>query len=124
MNQIGDEIIFNPLFYDKISENPFKLEQRKFPIDFAYKTEKTYIVYIALPENYEVAGLPKPLQMNLPDHSASFLYQITNKKNSIVLSFRYNINKAVFTPAEYNMLREFFVRMVKKNSEFVILKIK
>ena len=123
VNQIGDELYFNPLFYDKMDENPFRLEDRKYPVDFSCLTEKNVIVNISLPANYVVTGLPKPVQMSLPDKSASFLYQVSDSGNGIMLNFRYTINKAVFAPAEYAALREFFINMIAKNAETVTLKV-
>jgi len=32
-------IFFTPLMFDRIKENPFKLEERNFPVDFEYPRE-------------------------------------------------------------------------------------
>src|SRR5690606_6678645 len=39
---INDKLYFSPLFFLKTSENPFKLENREFPVDFAYSSETIY----------------------------------------------------------------------------------
>ena len=121
VNQIGDEILFNPLFFDKMNDNPFKLEERKTPIDFAYPREINFIVNIEIPDDYDVSALPNQVQMRLPDGSASFSYQVSVMNNMLMLNFKYNIDKIVYTQDEYALLRNFFMEMIAKNSEFVTL---
>ncbi len=121
VNQIGNEILFNPLFFDRMDDNPFKLEERDIPIDFAYPREMNIIVNIRIPDDYDVSALPGQLQMRLPDNSASFSYQVSILNNMLMLNFKYNIDRQIYTQDEYALLRNFFMKMIAKNSEPVTL---
>ncbi len=120
--EIGDEIYIYPMVIDRLKENPFKLEERQYPIDYGHKYEKMYLVNISLPENFTIESVPEQVVMKLPDNSVNFTYQISTFNNSINLVFKYMINKAVFVEDEYETLKELYNQMVIKHSEPIILK--
>ena len=119
---IGDLISFNPLFFDKLDENPFKLEERKFPVDFTYPFGEKIIIHIIIPEGYTVEALPEKLGVSTPEKDALFTYSAARNGNSINLNVSFQINKTIFLPDEYKIIREFFARMVAKESELITLK--
>jgi len=55
---IGDKIYFSPLFYNTEKENPFKLEERNYPIDFVFPWQEKYMTSITIPDGYEITSLP------------------------------------------------------------------
>lgn len=118
---IDNQVYINPLLHLRIEDNPFKQEERKYPVDFAYCTNKTTIVNIKIPEGYEIAEIPAPLIMELPEKTGRVIYQIAQISDGISLTYRININKSFFTPDEYPILREFYNQIIKKQSEPIIL---
>ncbi|NJK85657.1 MAG: hypothetical protein HC906_06510 [Bacteroidales bacterium] len=46
---IDDEIFFTPMLFEQIKENPFKNDERKFPVDFAFAREKATLLRITIP---------------------------------------------------------------------------
>jgi len=118
----GNMAYINPLLYEQVTSNPFKSEERKYPVDFVYPSDKTYILKLELPEGAHVAELPKPLSMKLQDGSASFRYRIDTTANIVQLSYKFTLDKPVFTEKEYGDLRAFFSEMVKKNAEQIVIK--
>ena len=122
VTEIGDLIFINPLFYEQLKENPFKLEERKYPVDFAYPIEKTVLVKLTIPENYAVHQLPEPVKMKIPGDAGLFLYSVVNQWNIIQLTYKFNISKAIFIMDEYPFLKEFYNQIIKKHAETIILK--
>jgi hypothetical protein len=122
INQIDSEFYFYPLFYDQIKDNPFKASERRYPVDFAYQCEKNIIITITLPKDYDLVSLPKPLQMQMKDDAASFIYQILIQDNKINIKCKFSINKEIFLPNEYADLKEFYNQIIKKQAEPIILK--
>ena len=118
----NNQLFVNPILMDKWTENPFKLEQRIYPVDFTTAIEKSLIVYLELPEGYVVEQLPKNTKMALPENSASFQMQTALSENGVQMIFKYNINKPIFYAAEYPDLKVYFDELVKKQSEMLILK--
>jgi len=119
---MGVMINFNPLFIENMDENPFKLEERKFPVDFTYPLTEKYIMSIKIPDNYEVVSLPTGIKISLPDNNGSLVYNVAQEGNIIQATSMFNINKAVFLPPEYQGLKTLFNERIAKESEQVILK--
>jgi len=118
----NNQLFVNPILMDKWTENPFKLEQRIYPVDFTTAIEKSLIVYLELPEGYVVEQLPKNIKMALPENSASFQMQTALLENGVQMIFKFNINKPIFYVTEYPDLKVYFDELVKKQSEMLILK--
>ncbi|RZK80368.1 MAG: hypothetical protein EOO92_07770 [Pedobacter sp.] len=118
----GNLAFFTPLLYEKTKENPFKLEDRKFPVDFGYPTEETFRISIELPKNYVVDKLPKSEKFSLPEQSATFSIIFSQSENMVGLISKISIRKSVFTPEEYFDLKELFKNIVRKQAEQIVIK--
>ena len=121
-NLFGNDIYIIPTFYSQLRENPFKMDTRNYPVDFGYNTEKTITSIIEIPENYEVAELPAPVNIKMADNAASLTYIVARSGKTINIKSIFSINKPVFLPNEYKLLREFYDQVIKKQSEPIILK--
>ncbi|QMU65425.1 MAG: hypothetical protein GKR88_14790 [Flavobacteriaceae bacterium] len=44
----------NPFLIDRFTVNPFKLEERLYPVDYGYERKYTYAFSFEIPENYEI----------------------------------------------------------------------
>lgn len=119
----GDYIYCNPLLTERIKSNPFRLEVRKYPIDFGYPIAQIYNLNLKVPEGYEVQEIPEPLQLSLPGNSASFLYKIEVLENgNLNLINELKINKSVFLYDEYPLIKEFYSKIVQKHAESIVFK--
>jgi len=116
------ELYVNPLLYSQVRENPFKSDERNCPVDFPYQVERFVSGTIKVPENYTVVSLPSAVKLQLPDNAASLVYQVAFANNTIQFSCKLNINKEIFSPQEYADLKEFYVQLIKKERESVVLK--
>jgi hypothetical protein len=122
VTQIGDEYYLYPLFYEQIKDNPFRIEERKYPIDFAYKREKTVMVNITIPDNFEIVEIPESIKMKMTGDEGSFLYQVNALNNKITLNFKFSINQEIILPEKYADLKEFYNQIINKHSQPIIIK--
>ncbi len=118
----GDMIYFNPLIYDQMKNNPFKLEERKFPVDYGYAIHETNIYTYMIPEGYVVEEKPQNLSLALPENAAKFVYNVSETGNIIQVMCTFNINKTLFLPDEYQYLKDFYSQAIAKQAEQIILK--
>lgn len=118
----GDHMYINPFLVNRISENPFHLENRQYPVDFGSPEEKVYIARIALPEDWIVEELPKPKILVLPANATKYVYSVTQNANVILVTCILSINKALFTQEEYGSLRNFYAMIVANQAEQLVLK--
>ena len=116
-------LYINPLLFEQITSNPFKTEDRKYPVDFVYPAELTYVFKLNLPENAEVTELPQPVSLKMKGGSASVYYQIATINNIVQLSYKFVINKAIYSEVEYGDLRALFSELVKKHAEQIVVKL-
>ena len=114
---MGDMIIFNPMLYEQMKENPFKLEEREFPVNFAYPRNYTYMYQYKIPEGYELESMPKQIKISSQDQSLHFINTSTLIGNIINVTVISKIAKDVFLPTEYEELKEFYNLVVAKQAE-------
>jgi len=110
------------VLFDKYTENPFKADQRVYPVDFTTAKDETHIFSLELPDGYSIDQLPKNIKMTLPENTANFQMVSSVLGNKVQVLFKLNINKPVFYQPEYQNLKLFFDELVKKQSEMLIIK--
>lgn len=115
-------LYFNPLIHLRIAENPFRLEDRVYPVDFGKPTERTLICKISIPENFYADELPKPKVIVLPNNGGKFTYNVAVMGNTINVTSVVTINQSLFNQLEYKGLREFYSLIVAKHAEQIVLK--
>ncbi|MGQ0738491.1 MAG: DUF3857 domain-containing protein [Bacteroidota bacterium] len=118
-----DIIYFNPMFGEGYKENLFKSAERLYPVEMDYAMDETYNMQMEVPQGYVVEELPKSIvvKLNEEDHGM-FEYRVSQSGNNISFRSRVKIARAYFLPDEYEMLREFFDLVVKKQAEQIVFK--
>ncbi|HEY4651633.1 MAG TPA: DUF3857 domain-containing protein [Pontibacter sp.] len=120
--QLADIIYLNPLLGHGEKENPFKLKERMYPVDFASPIDETIITKYTIPTGYMVDEAPKSVAVSLPENSGKFTFMVQQDGNELQVVSRVNINKAVFYAEEYPLLKEFYDQIIAKHAEQIVLK--
>lgn len=118
----GPLIYINPIVYGRQEENPYKLEKREYPVDYASPFDRVYLGKITLPDGYTVEELPKPKIFVLPEGGGKYVYNVTHMGNALNVISQFIINKSSFSTEEYPVLREFYTQVVSKQNEQVVLR--
>jgi len=118
-----DSLVFLNILPDRLKENPFKQDKRKYPIDFIYPKEYKTSVIITVPDNYQVVTVPESKRMKLPNNGANFTYIIQQKGNKVFLSYSFKINKTVFLQKDYEFIKAFYQQVIDKEAEPVVFKV-
>jgi len=119
---IGDKMYVSPMFFLTSTENPFKLENREFPVDFGYPSTIKYRINITLPKDYLVESLPDSKRITLPENLGAFKYVVVNKGDMLQLIVDSTINTSIISPEYYVYLKEYFKQYIEKENEKVVLK--
>ena len=117
-----DMLYINPLLGNGISDNPFTLEARDFPVDFITPFTLKAINMLEVPDGYEVAEIPKSTVISLPDDLATYRYSIAVNGNQVQVNCTFMMKTAQVLPNHYAHLREFYSMIVAKNAEMLVLK--
>lgn len=121
IEEISGKLYLAPLLHLGITENPFKSEVRKFPVDFTMPWRNKKLINITLPEGYKVEFVPAPLAIALPENIGVFKFNVTVKGNVVNIQSAVNFNKAMVSSKYYPELKDFYKQMVSKNLEKIIL---
>ena len=122
IDDVGGNLYFSPMLFFAMDENPFKLEQREYPIDFAFPFKDSYLINIMLPEGYDVESLPKSEIFDFKDGESKFKYIIKQNGKFLQLSIEMNLGKSLINPNDYVVFKQFFNKVVEKQAEQVVLK--
>ncbi|MBK7030401.1 MAG: hypothetical protein IPH45_14910 [Bacteroidales bacterium] len=113
---------FSPVYQPFISENPFKLEIREYPVEFNYPVTIQQIYSIRIPGNLAISEVPKPLRARTPDGKMKYYYNIDQFDDKLTLSVMFYMSKTLFLPEEYQGLKAFYQMIVDKQKELIVLR--
>lgn len=119
---IGDKIVLNPLLFFTYGSNPFKLEKRQMPIYFGYPEQRKYNLFLKIPDGYKVESVPTPLRIVMEDKAASYTMNTMADENQIQIIVTQEISKAIFPTDDYDMIRDFFQKIIEIQNDKIILK--
>ncbi len=124
LNREKEDLIYiNPMFGEGYKENPFKSAERYYPVEMSYASDETYVFNMFIPGGYIVDELPKSILVKLNEQGdGEFEYRISQSGSTISMRSRIQLKRAYYQPEEYDMLREFFNLIVKKQNEQIVLK--
>lgn len=118
----NDVLVINPFIIIKTKRNPFQKEKRYLPVNFPQQTDYTSTITINIPDNYQVAEIPKLAMLANTDKTVRYSYQIQNNGKSITITSKFTITKLQFETVEYPSLRGVYEMMLKKQNESIVLK--
>lgn len=119
---VGNFLYISPIIYTNFKENPFKLEERLYPVEIPYPIKEQLILNLTIPEGYEVDALPDLIHTTFPNKDASFRYLAEVVGNQITLTCKIQINRLVYESHEYPALKGLFDTIVEALNEPIVLK--
>ncbi len=119
---IGGKIYVSPMLFFANRENPFKQEVREYPVDFGFPFTDKYNVTLQIPEGFMVETLPAPVVINMQDNLGSFKFNIAGNDSFLQINIQHQINTAIITTEQYEMLKEYYKGMIAKETEKIVLK--
>ncbi|WP_029270584.1 DUF3857 domain-containing protein [Flavobacterium sp. KJJ] len=119
---IGGKIYVSPMLFFANEKNPFKQEIREYPVDFGFPFLDKYNITIKIPEGFAVETLPTGTIINMQDNIGSFKFNVAADGNTLQLSIAHQINEAIVTTEQYEMLKEYYKGMIAKETEKIVLK--
>jgi hypothetical protein len=118
----GELIMLNSLLLEATTDNPFKMKERVYPVEFPYPIRETLIFNWQLPEGWVVDQLPKPVIVALPDNAGKFTYNVNLVGNTITVLSKIVITKTLYIQNEYELIKEFYNQIIAKQKEQIVLK--
>lgn len=120
---VTDDFIYvNPLIFPHLTQNKFIKEDRKLPIEFDFPYSYKIRTILDIPEGYVIEELPKSIKIE-PGHGGCFCsYVVSKTDKQVVINYTFNMDRVYYTAEEYKTLREFWTRIIEKNTEMLVFK--
>ncbi|SHL86408.1 DUF3857 domain-containing protein [Flavobacterium chilense] len=119
---IGGKIYVSPMLFFTEEKNPFKQEEREYPVDFGFPFTDKYNITLKIPEGFTAEVLPAPVVINMQDNLGSFKFNIAANENVLQINIQHQINEAIVSTEQYDMLKEYYKGMIAKETEKIVLK--
>ena len=121
--ELSDDLIyFNPMQLERFTENPFRIVDRKFPIEFEYPWMVNATFEVKIPDNYTIESMPKSGVFQNASKSAKFTFVSDTTAGMIKVGSMISMQKARYGVEEYEGLKELFSHIVGKHAEQIVLR--
>jgi hypothetical protein len=120
IDDVEGKLQFKPLLLETMEKHPFMAETRRFPIEFFVTQTEEVNITIEIPENIRINSLPAPHTV-LWGRNFKYDYKISEEDNTISLSTNLELMESNIPADRHNGIVDFFNRIVRKNSESIIL---
>lgn len=122
-DETGELIYIAPFLVRLFDENPFKLQERTYPVDFGYKTSYYYTFMLNLNENYTIEALPKKTIVNLPNNTGKITFGATVIGNTIKIILNVTFKQSIYATEYYPYLKSYIGKIVDlQNNSLIVLK--
>lgn len=118
----NNRVAFNPYLFDHITENPFKLNERSYPVDWGAATDTRVVLTLHLPEGYMIETAPTAASMALPNQGGNFITDFAPSNGAFTFSHVMRLNKPIYYPEEYPYLKELYNKIIQTQKSDIILK--
>ena len=120
-NDSNDESIIqiNPFLINYAKENPLKLKERKYPVDFGFPFNKYYTISIKYHKKLKLIKLPKEIGFTLPNNEGRLIFKVLKKENEVNIFLKFSSSKKSYSNLEYSSLKELFNQLVKSQNSLI-----
>jgi hypothetical protein len=117
-----NQFFLNPFIINRISKNPFNLNERTYPVDLGSPLDERIVTTITLPAGYTLIEKPKDMAIALPENGGRYLLATSTAENVVSISQILQLNNAIYDADKYLYLKEFYSRIIQNQKTDVLLK--
>ncbi len=115
---VGDKLFVFPFMMQTyFSENPFKKENRQYPIEFGFPVTNNYLISIDVADQYEIVQTPTNRLLKLPNNDGEMSVVYNQSANKVNIRLSVKLDNYTFSAEAYKTLSEFFTELIKIQSE-------
>jgi hypothetical protein len=121
-DKLHDRLLFNPFIYNRTPVNPFKLEDRTYPVDWGMPSDQRFVLTMHLPDDYIIESDPKNIALAMPNQGGRFITSFQGSGNAFTFSNITQFNKSIYSSAEYPYLKELYNKMIQSEKAELVIK--
>ena len=104
-----------------LEENPFKADERQYPVIFDYPLSRNNTVNIMVPEGYQVESIPESIISNFNNGAGTFKFIASQNGQFLRVQAILEVKTIAYSNIEYKALKDFYALMVEKQTEPIVL---
>ncbi|TWR31584.1 DUF3857 domain-containing protein [Mucilaginibacter pallidiroseus] len=117
-----NRLSLNPYIFDRLASNPFKLDDRNYPVDWGMPTDRRVVINVSLPDGYVIESSPTDLSLGLPNKGGLYITNFAGNGNKFTFSNIMQFNKSIYYPEEYPYLKEMYNRIITAQKGEIVFK--
>jgi len=118
---IGNKIYVSPLLFLTVNENPFKLKERLYPIDYGSPWKNDTNITLEIPEGYILESKPQDLMLNLPNKMGTYNLKTEIINNKLFVSSQTVLNVPFISADYYSTIKELYKKAIENQLEKIVL---
>ena len=119
----SQKMTIKPLWRTGFEVNPLSVVPAHSAFDFPYLIQDLHVFALQMPAGSVIDREPNGEMFELPDKSAGLSLSVTRNADIMQLSLVVKINKLHFEASEYGALKDFFDKIIAKQSELIVIKL-
>ena len=117
-----DKLYLSPFFTAQHKENPFKQENRLYPVNFGFPFKNAINFSLELPKNYKIETYPESKAFVLIQDGGTFNIITKSHENlRFTLNSTVEINKPIYSSLEYYSLKNLFKHIIKSQKTPIVI---
>jgi len=120
-DKAGNIIYLNPFLFHFFTENPFKLQERSYPVDFGYKDSYSYMIKLNIDHNYAIKEIPETINLTLPNNSGNVTSNFMVNGNTILVIFKLTFNEPIYNASYYVYLKKLMDGVINTQKKSIIV---
>jgi hypothetical protein len=119
----SQKMTIKPLWRTGFEVNPLSAIPLNSAFDFPYLIQDLHVFALQMPAGASIEKEPQSDMFELPNKSAGLSLTVSRNADIMQLSIVVKINKLHFDANEYFTLKDFFDKIIAKQSEIIVLKL-
>ncbi|MES2266071.1 MAG: DUF3857 domain-containing protein [Bacteroidota bacterium] len=117
-----NRLAFNPVLFNRYTTNPFKLQERTYPVDWGVSSNDRYTLTMRLPAGYAIESSPQAGGVALPNNGGKFITEFSGADNVFTYSNVIQFAKSVYAPEEYPYLKELYNKIISSEKAEIVIR--
>lgn len=119
---LKDKLLFNPFLAGRTEENPFKLQERNYPVDMGSASDYKFILTLHLPQGYAVESVPQNQALSLPLQGGKFIMSYDKHDDGVSISRLTQFTRSIYSTQEYPYLKEIYNKIIQSQVADIVIK--
>ncbi|GHA26723.1 hypothetical protein GCM10007103_05130 [Salinimicrobium marinum] len=120
LESINGKMYLKPLLFLALEENPFKADERQYPVIFDYPLSRNNTVNIMVPEGYQVESIPESIISDFNNGAGTFKFIASQNGQFLRVQAILEVKTIAYSNKEYKALKDFYALMVEKQTEPIV----